>query len=53
MNTDNSSQSTPAMPAHYALLSHPLVRHPESPSYVSCRDILHNSSYLLELFGAI
>ena len=53
MNTDNSSQSTPTMPAHYQLLSHPLVHHPESPSYVSCRDILHNSTYLLDLPGSI
>jgi len=52
MNTDNSSQSTPTMPAHYQILSHPLVHHPESPSYVNCRDILHNSTYLLDLLGS-
>ena len=26
MNKDNSSQLTPTLPAHYAFLSHPLVR---------------------------
>lgn len=53
MNKDNSSQLTPTLPAHYAFLSHPLVHQPESPSYIGCRDILHNSTYLLDLFGAI
>ncbi|MDA9095251.1 hypothetical protein N9J88_02475, partial [Porticoccaceae bacterium] len=53
MNTDNSSQVTPTMPAHYEYLSHPLIHNPESPSYVSCRDILHNSTYLLNLFTVI
>lgn len=53
MNTDNSSQLSPSMPAHYEYLSHPLVHNPESPSYVSCRDILHNSTYLLNLFTMI
>lgn len=53
MNTDNSSQSTPTMPTHYEVLRHPLVHHPESSSYVNCRDILHNSTYLLDLLGSI
>lgn len=53
MNKDNSSQLTPTLPAHYSFLSHPLVHQPESPSYIGCRDILHNSTYLLDLFAAI
>ena len=53
MNKDNSSQSTPSLPAHYEFLSHPLIREPESPSHVGCLDILHNSTYLLDLIGAI
>lgn len=53
MNTDNSSQPTPTLPAHYEFLSHPLVREPESPSHVGCLDILHNSTYLLDLISAI
>ena len=39
----------PKAPPHYELLSHPLVHHPDSPSYLSCLDILHNAAYLLDL----
>lgn len=53
MNTDKSSQLTPTLPAHYQWLSHSLVPEPASPSHVGCLDILHNCTYLLDLFSAI
>lgn len=53
MNKDNSSQLTPTLPAHYQLLSHPLVHEPCSPSHIGCMDILYNSTYLLDLIGSI
>ncbi|TQV81042.1 hypothetical protein FKG94_10120 [Exilibacterium tricleocarpae] len=46
----DSTQSAPTAPPHYELLSHPLVHYPDSPSYLGCLDILHNASYLLDLF---
>ena len=49
----DSIQSTPMVPPHYELLSHPLVHDPSSCSYSDCQDILENAICLLELFHNI
>ena len=53
MNIDKSSQSTPDMPDHYEVLTHPLVHFRNPPCFTDCLDILHNCCHLIDLFGAV